>query len=218
MTADGVIPRNEESRRGSRQCADDEIPRQRARNDTVYGSRYWARCHDCPDTTRCLKSNCSKRKSSLLAICCAGCTYISRGSEREEGHDDPVLEGDAIRDRQRGRTAALGSDDRDGVPARAGHVRRHGRRPDLDGVRPESGYPLLRHRHADLLRRCRRRGTQLPRLELRLHRAGGGGHRHGSGERRGKRDWPGPRRYRRRRCRLHPDRADRPSDRRGLDR
>src|ERR671912_2933097 len=74
--------------------------------------------------------------SAVLAISCAWCTYIRCGRNREEEHDGPVLEGDAIRDRQCGRTAALGADDRDGVPARARHVRGYGRRADHHGVRP----------------------------------------------------------------------------------
>src|SRR5215213_1729233 len=74
--------------------------------------------------------------SAVLAICCNWCTYIRRGGEREGEHDGPVLEGDACRDRQCGRTVALGADDRDGLSARAGHVRGHGRRADPDGLRP----------------------------------------------------------------------------------
>src|SRR3954471_7826599 len=88
-------------------------------------------CHDPKAEIKA--DNCT---SSLLTICCNWCTYIRRGWEGEGEHDESVLEGDTIRDRQCGRTVALGANHRDGLPARPGHVWGHGRSADPDGVRP----------------------------------------------------------------------------------
>ena len=70
------------------------------------------------------------------------------------------------------RATALAADGRAGRAARDRHVRRHRAGADPDGLRPQHRHPDERHRHADLLRRHRRQGAELPGLELRLHRRG----------------------------------------------
>ena len=75
------------------------------------------------------------------------------------------------------RAAAVAADRGARRAARDRDVRRHRAGAAADGLRPQRRHPDERRRHADLLRRRRRPGAELPRLELRLHRRRHRGHR-----------------------------------------